>query len=139
MAAVLFCGPLSCTYTDYIEDAANQGKLVSALNEKHKRVEDRPHLTRNQTLETLETQVSLILHTTVITSLDYGPQQITEITYGSVRRGLLITDVVKRTTSNCDFSLNGDIEVAITNLWPTAPNLSTTAEQVDPDATLTHS
>ena len=81
MTAVLFCGPLSCTYTDNIEDAANQVKVLSALNEKHKRIEYRPFLTRNQTLETLETQVTLILHTTGITSLDYGSQQITEITY----------------------------------------------------------
>ena len=139
MAAVLICGPLSCTYTDYIEDAANQVKLVSALNEKHKRVEYRPHLTRNQTLETLETQVTLILHTTVITSLDYGPQQITEITYGSLRCGLLITDVIKGTTTNCDCCLYDDIKVAITNLWTTEFILWTTAEQVDPDATLTHS
>ena len=35
MTDVLFCGPLRCTYTDHIEDAANQVKLVSALIEKH--------------------------------------------------------------------------------------------------------
>ena len=35
--------------------------------------------------------------------------------------------------------LNDDIEVAITKLFPTAAILTTTAEQVDPDATPTHS
>ena len=113
MAAVLFCGPLSCTYTDYIEDAANQVKVVSALNEKHKRIEYRPCLTQNQTLEKLETQVTLILHTTGITCLDYGPQQITEITYGFLRCGLLITDVVKSRTTKCDCSFNDDKEVVL--------------------------
>ena len=124
---------------DRTEEVFNQVKLVTALNEKHKRIEYRLRLTRNQTLETLETQVSLMLHTTGITSLDYGPQQITEITYESLLSGLLITDVVKGTTTNCDCCPNDDIKVAITNLWTTAPILSTTAEQVDPDATLTHS
>ena len=70
--------------------------------------------------------------------LDNGPQQLNEFIYGSVRRGLLITEVVKCTTTSCDCSLSDDIEVAITNLWPTVITLTTTFEQVDLDATLTH-
>ena len=139
IAAILFHGPLRCSYIDRTEDAANQVKVVSALKGKHKRIEYRARLTRNQTLETLETQVTLVLHTTGKARLDYGLQQLTEFIYGSVRRGLLFTEVVKCTTTSCDCSLNDDIEVAITNIWPTTPLLSTTAEQADPDATLTHS
>ena len=139
IAAILSRGPLRCSYTDCTEDAANQVKVVSALKGKHKRIEYRARLTRNHTLETLETQVILILHTTGKARFDYGPQQLTEFIYGSVRRGLLITEVVKCTTTSCDCSLNDDIEVAITSLWPTATILTTTAELVDPDATLTHS
>ena len=93
MAAVLFRGLLRCTYTDHIEDAANQIKVVSALKGKHKCIEYRARLTGNQTHETLETEVTLIQHTTGMARLDYGPQRITEFTYGSVRRGFLITDV----------------------------------------------
>ena len=139
IAAILFRGPLRCAYTDRTENAANQVKVVSVLKGKHKRIEYRARLTRNQTLETLETQVTLVLHTTGKTRLDYGPQQLTDFSYGSVRRGLLITEVVKCTTTSCDCSHNDDIEVAITNLWPTATTLTTTSEQVDPDATLIHS
>ena len=139
METVLFRGPLRYTYTDHIKDAANQIKVVTALRGKHKRIELCARLTRNRTLETLETQVALILHTTGLARLNYGPQQITEFTYGSVRRGLLIIDIVKATTTNCDCCLNDDIKVAITNLWTTASILSTTPEQVDPDATLIHS
>ena len=124
---------------DRTEDVANLIKVVSALKGKHKRVEYRFRLTLNQTFETLETQVTLIIHTTRIPRFDYGPQQITVLTYQSVRRGLLITDVVKSTTTNCDCSFNDNIEVGITNLWTTATIFSTTAEQVDPDATFTHS
>ena len=91
MAAVLFLGPLRCTYTDYIDDSTNQVKVISALRGKHKRIEYRARLMRNQTLETLETQVTLILQNTRMALLDYGPQQITELTYGLMRRGLLIT------------------------------------------------
>ena len=138
IAAILFRGPLRCAYTDRTENAAIQVKVVSALKGKHKRIEYRARLTRNQTLETLETQVTLVLHTTGKAHLDYGPQQLTESTYGTVRRGLLITEVVKCTTTNCDCPLNDDIEVAITNLWPTSTTLTTTSEQVNPDATLTH-
>ena len=139
IAAILFSGPLRCSYIDRTEDAANQVKVVSALKGKHKRIEYRARLTRNQTLETLETQVTLVIHTTGKARLDYGFQILTEFTYRLVRRGLLITEVVKCTTTSCDCSHNDDIEVAITNLWPTTPLLTTTAEQVDPDATLTHS
>ena len=139
IAAILFCGQLRCSYTDRTEDAANQVKVVSELKGKHKRIEYRARLTRNQTLETLETQVTLILHTTGKARLDYSPQQLTEFIYGSVRRGLLITEIVKCTITSCDCSFNFDIEVAITSLWPTATIFTTTADQVDPDATLTHS
>ena len=139
IAAILLRGPLRCVYKDNAEDTANQVKVVSALKGKHMRIEYRARLTRNQTLETLETQVTLILHTTGKARFDYGPQQLPEFSYGSVRRGLFITEVVKCTTASCDCSLNDDIEVAITSLWPIATTLTTTAEQVDPDATLTHS
>ena len=71
-------------------------------------------------------------------SIDYGPIQITEFIYISLRRELLITDVVKGTTTNCDCCHNDDINIGIINLWPTVTLLSTTGEQVDPDATLTH-
>ena len=128
IAAILFRGPLRCSYIDRTEDAANQVKVVSALKGKHKRIEYRARLTRNQTVETLETQVTLVLHTNGKAHLDYGPQKLTEFIYGSVRRGLLITEVVKCTTASCDCSLNDDIEVAITSLWPTASILTTTAE-----------
>ena len=139
MAANLFNKLLRYTYTDRTEAAANQVKVVSAIKRKQKRVKYRFRLTRKQTLETLKTQITLILHSTGMASLDYGPQQITESINGSLRRGLLITDIVKSTTTKCDCSLNDDIKVSITNLWPTAPILSTTTEQVDTDATLTTS
>ena len=121
------------------KDTANQVKVVRALKEKHKRVEYRACLTRTQTLKTLDTLVTLVLHTTEKARLDFGSTQFKECTYESVRCGLLITDVVKGTTIRCDFSLNDDIEVTFFNLWPTAPLTSTNAEQVDPVATLTHS
>ena len=127
-------GPLRCAYKDRTGAAPNQVKVVSALKGHHKRIEYRARLTRNQTLETLETQVALVLHTSGKARLDYGPQQITEFIYGSVRRALLITEVVKGTTSRCECSLNDDFEVALLNPSPTAP----ASEQVDSDATLTH-
>ena len=74
IAAILFRGPLRCSYTDRTEDAANQVKVVSALKGKHTRIEYRARLTRNQTLETLETQVTLVLHTSEKASIDNGPQ-----------------------------------------------------------------
>ena len=101
-AAVLFCGLLRCSYTDRTENVANQVTVVSALMGKQKCVNYRACLTRNHTLEPLETQVTIILHTTEMARLEYGPKQITEFTYGSVRRKLLIPDVVKITTTNCD-------------------------------------
>ena len=136
---IFFCGTLLCFYTDRPEDATNQVKVVSALKGKHKRIEYRARLTRSHTLETLDTQVTLILHATGKAHLDFGPHQLTEYIYRSVRRGLFITEVGKCTTASCDCFLNDDIEVAITSLWPTATILTTTAEQVDPDATLTYS
>ena len=72
---------------------------MSALKGKHKRVEYRARITRNQTLETLETQVTLILHTTGMARFDYNLQQITEFIYGYVQCGLLITNVGKNTTT----------------------------------------
>ena len=123
----VFCrGQLRCIYTNHIEDAANQVKVVRGLKAKHKRIEYHAPLTRNQNLETLKTQVTLILHTTGMARLDYGPQQIIEFTYGSVRGGLLITDVIKGSTTNCDCSFNDDIKVTSTNLWPTGPIFSKT-------------
>ena len=121
IAAILSREPLLCFYTDRTAKAANQVKVVSALKGKHKRIEYRACLTRNQTLETLETKVTLVLQTTGKARLDYGPQQLTEFIYGLVRRGLLITEVVKWTTTSCDCSLNEDIDIAITNIWPTTP------------------
>ena len=47
ITAILFRGPLRCSYTDRTEDAANQVKVVSALKGKHKRIEYRARLTRN--------------------------------------------------------------------------------------------
>ena len=73
IAAILFRGPLRCSYTDRTEDSANKVKIVSALKGKHKHIEYRVRLTRNQTMKTLETQVTLILHTTGKARLDYGP------------------------------------------------------------------
>ena len=102
-------------------------------------MEHRARLMRNLTLETLETEITLIQHTNKMASLDYGPQQIIEFIYRSLRRGLLISDVVKSTTTNCDCCLNEDIKVGIINLWSTATLLMTTAGQVDPDDTHTHS
>ena len=64
IATILFRGPLRCFYIDLTEDAANQVKVVIALKGKHKCIEYRACLTRNQTLETLATQVTLVLHTT---------------------------------------------------------------------------
>ena len=138
-AAKLLCKPQRYAYTDCTEAAADHVKVVSAIKRKQKREKYRASHTRNQTLETLETQITLIPQTTKMASRDYNPQQITKFTYKSLRRRLLITDVVKGTTTNCDCCLNDDIKVGIINLWPTATLLSTTAEQVDPDATLTHS
>ena len=111
---------------------------MSAIKRKQKHVEYRARLTRNQILVTLETQITLIRHTTGMAILDYCPTQITEFIYGSLRRGLLITDVIKGTNTNCDCCLNDDMKVGIINLWLTATLLSTTGEQVDPDATLTY-
>ena len=91
IAAILFRGPLRCSYTDRTEEAANQVKVVSALKGKHKRIVYRARLTRNQTLKKLKTQVTLVLHIAEKARFDYGPQQLTEFIYGSVRRGLLIT------------------------------------------------
>ena len=132
MAAVLFLGPLRCTYTDYIDDAANQVKVASALRGKHKRIEYRARLMRNQALETLETQVTLILQNTIMARLDYGQQQITELTYGLMRRGLLITDVVKSTTK-CDSFFSDDKEVALS----TYGKLNLTSRQPPDKSTLT--
>ena len=39
IAAILFRGPLRCSYIDRKENAANQIKVVSALKGKHKRIE----------------------------------------------------------------------------------------------------
>ena len=119
IAAILLHGPLRCVYKDNAENSANQVKVLSALKEKHQRIEFRARLTRNQTLVTLETQVTLVLHTFGNSRLDYGPQQLTEFICGSVQIGLLITEVVKCTTTSCNCSLNNDIEVAIANLWQT--------------------
>ena len=71
--------------------------------------------------------------------LDNNSQQITKFINRSVRRGLLITDVVEGTFTNCDCYFIDDIDVTITNIWTTTPLLSTTAEQVEPDARITHS
>ena len=139
ITAVLLRGPLRCAYINSTENVANQVNFVSALKGKHKRVEYRARITRNQTLKTLETQVTLILHTTGKARLDYCLQQIAEFTYKSLRSGLLITDVVKGITTKCDCCLYDDREIGIINLCPIATLLSTTAEQVDFDATLTHS
>ena len=133
MAAVLFLVPLRCTYTDYIDDAANQVKVVSALRGKHKRIEYRACLMRNQTLEALDTQVTLILQNTGMARLDYGPRQIAEFTYGLMRRGLLITDVVKSTTTKCDCSFNDNKEVALS----TYGKLDLTSRQLPEKSTLT--
>ena len=84
MAAVLFRGPIRFAYTDHTEDCANQIKVVSPLRGEHKRIKYCAGLTRNQTLDTLEAQVTLILHTTLMARLEFGRQQITEFTYGSV-------------------------------------------------------
>ena len=65
IAAILCSGPLCCVYKDSTKDAVNQVKVVSALQGKHKRIEYRARLTRNQTLKTLEAQVTLVLHTTL--------------------------------------------------------------------------
>ena len=81
IAAIIFRGPICCSYIDRTEDAANQVQVVSALKEKHKRIEYLARLTRNQTLETLETQVTIVLHITGKARLDYGPQQLSEFIY----------------------------------------------------------
>ena len=70
--------------------------------------------------------------------LDYRLQPFTEFIYGSVRRGLFITKVVKcTTTTSYDCFLNDDIEVAIANLWPTATIFTTTSDKLNPDVMLT--
>ena len=76
MKADLFCTPLRYAYTDCIEEPAYQVKVVSVLKRKHKCVEYRARQTRNQTLEKLETQVTLILHINGMARLDYCPLQI---------------------------------------------------------------
>ena len=92
---------------------------MSALKGQHKRVEYRACKTRNQTLETLETQVSMIENTIGKACFDYGLQQITDFNYKFLRFRLFITDVVKSTTNNYDCCHNDDINFGIINLWPT--------------------
>ena len=75
-AKTVLSGNSSCiikwTNTMHIhEDSANQVKVVSALKRKHKRVEYRARLTRNNILEALKTQVILILHTIKMARFDY--------------------------------------------------------------------
>ena len=86
IAAVLFRGPLRSAYTYQSEYASNQVKVLSAIKGKHKRVKYRACLARNQTLETLGTQVTMVLHTSGKARLDYGLQKITDFTYGSGRQ-----------------------------------------------------
>ena len=62
MAANLFCKPLRYAYTDRTEAAVNQVKFVRAIKRKHEGVKYRARLTRNQTLETLETNHSDITY-----------------------------------------------------------------------------
>ena len=45
IAAILFRGPLRCSYVNRTEDAANQVKVVIAQKGKHKRIESRARLT----------------------------------------------------------------------------------------------
>ena len=56
--ADLLCKLLRYTCTDRIEDAAYKVKVVTALKRKHKSVEYRYCLTRNQILKTLKTLVT---------------------------------------------------------------------------------
>ena len=70
IAAILIRVPLRCSYIYRTEDAANQVKVVCVLKGKHEHIENRARLTRNQTLETLETQATLVLHTTRQVRLD---------------------------------------------------------------------
>ena len=81
----------------------------------------------------------MILHTDKNAGIDYGLQQITEFTYGSMRRELLITDVVKNKITGFYCFLNDDIEVTITNVLRTSHPVSSTTEQVDINATPTYS
>ena len=70
LSAVLCRGPLRSAYSDHTGTKPNQVKVVSVLQTHHKRIEYRARLTRNQTLETLETQVTNVLHTSGKTRLD---------------------------------------------------------------------
>ena len=133
ITAVLFLGSLRCNYTKYIDDAANQVEVVSALRGKHKHIEYRACLMQNQTLEMLETQVIIIIQNTGMARLDYGPQQITEFTYGLMRQGLFIADVVKSTTTKCDCSFNDDKKFALS----TNGILDLTSRQPPDKSTLT--
>ena len=133
--AVLKRSPLLCAFSKLTESAQPELQVITALKGKHKRIEYRARLARNNTLETLDSLVTLVLHTSGKARLDYGPQQITEFVYGPMRRGILITDVVKCATTSCDCTLNDDLEVALNNPYPVAPANSPSSEQVNNDAT----
>ena len=94
IAAIPFSRPLRFSYSDHTEDVANKSMLLMRLK-RNNRIEYRARITRNQTLKTLMTQVTLVLYITEKTRLDYGPQQPTKFINGCVRRGLLITEVIK--------------------------------------------
>jgi hypothetical protein len=133
--ALIKRGPLLCAYNKENDTSSNSVEVITALKGKHKRIEYRARLTRNNTLEPLETQVTLVLHTSGKARLDYGAQQITEFVYGPMRRGILITDVVKCATTSCDCTLNDDIEVALNNPYPVASTPLPTSGQVNNDDT----
>ena len=64
IVAIVHLEPLRCSYTDRTDDAANQVKVINALQVKHKRIEYRARLTWNYTLQTLWKQIILVLQNT---------------------------------------------------------------------------
>ena len=74
ISAVIFRNPLRCFYAERKEMGSNQYKIVSALEGHHKRIEYRARLARRQTLEAMDTQVAIVLHSSGKSRLDYGQQ-----------------------------------------------------------------
>ena len=125
-SAALRRAPILCAYpaqpsTNNEKQTISGLRVVSAWEGGHKRIEYRARLARANTLEPLDTRVEVILHTSGKARLDYGPQRITEFVYGIHRRELLLVDIVLGSTSECKCLLNDDIEIGMTNVWPTAP------------------
>ena len=106
-------------------------KITFAWQARHTKIEYRARLVRPESSDALDSRVLLTLHTSGKAKIDYGLQRITEFVYGTHRRELLLTEVVMGTSTTCDCSMNDDIEIIATGLWPTAPIIEDSNEEND--------